>query len=410
MSKRTLIIVIIVVLLIAGIGGYLVYSRTSTNTNQDPNTSGNTNGLPISTNQNPGSASNGTTSPAQGNTSNTNQVQSTLIKQRSIEPISGSVVYALADGPHVRYNERVTGHVFDVNLKTGTSSRISNETLPQIYESLWSPDGKRSIYRYVKNNQAMVTYSLELVPPKLASTSVATTTGTVNGSFLPQDIDGIVLSPTAKNIFYIAPSRNDANFVVANADGSGAKVVRTSPLKHWLVGWPSENTVSLTTKPTYNETGSLYFLNPKTGAMNQVLRDIPGLTTLVNPAGTQVLYSTGSNELNIYDITSKKTLPINLQTLPEKCVWSKKEKNTIFCTAPSDLPVGNYPDDWYQGTVSFADDIYRVDTTTGTVTLIFNISAESGRTMDVIQPTLSPDEDYFVFTNKLDYSLWSIAL
>ena len=55
-----------------------------------------------------------------------------------------------------------------------------------------------------------------------------------------------------------------------------------------------------------------------------------------------------------------------LETLPEKCVWSKADASIFYCAVPENIPADNiYPDVWYQGLMSFSDAIWKVNIKTG---------------------------------------------
>ena len=77
----------------------------------------------------------------------------------------------------------------------------------------------------------------------------------------------------------------------------------------------------------------------------------------------------------------------------------------IYCGVPNLIPHLDYPDEWYQGIVSFNDSIWKVNISTGEISLLL----EETNT-DIIKPFLSPNEDYFIFINKKDNTLWSFKL
>jgi len=95
--------------------------------------------------------------------------------------------------------------------------------------------------------------------------------------------------------------------------------------------------------------------------------------------------------------------------LPEKCVWLSNLKNVI-CGIPIDAPTAEYPDEWYQGIVSFSDNIYKMNLNNKTKDLLVSPKDFSGKSIDVIKPALGPNEKYLFFINKKDLSLWSLDL
>jgi hypothetical protein len=65
---------------------------------------------------------------------------------------------------------------------------------------------------------------------------------------------------------------------------------------------------------------------------------------------------------------------------------------------------------WYQGTISTDDDIWKIDTKNNSSILIESLENDSGLKIDVIKPILSTNEQYLVFINKTDNTLWSLDL
>ncbi len=78
--------------------------------------------------------------PAQTTTNETSgNSQNFAVKLRELsrEPVSGAGLLDLKAGTVVRYIERATGHIFEVELFSPNQNRISNTTIPLIYEAYW---------------------------------------------------------------------------------------------------------------------------------------------------------------------------------------------------------------------------------------------------------------------------------
>ena len=82
----------------------------------------------------------------------------------------------------------------------------------------------------------------------------------------------------------------------------------------------------------------------------------------------------------------------------------------IYCGIPVEIPSAVYPDTWYQGLVSFSDNLWSIDTADGTTDLLVQLPGEAKQTIDVIEPKLSPSENLLIFINKNDLTLWSFEL
>ena len=82
----------------------------------------------------------------------------------------------------------------------------------------------------------------------------------------------------------------------------------------------------------------------------------------------------------------------------------------IFCGSPSDEIGQNEPDSWYRGATIFSDRIWSFNTDTEITQVLIEPAIVLDIDIDMIGPTLSPKEDYLVFINKTDLSLWALKL
>ena len=82
----------------------------------------------------------------------------------------------------------------------------------------------------------------------------------------------------------------------------------------------------------------------------------------------------------------------------------------VLCAVPSSLPSGEYPDDWYQGLVGFSDDIWKIDTATGSVSELFSLKNYTTESIDAVRLFTDPTEAFLFFINKRDGALWALKL
>ncbi len=308
----------------------------------------------------------------------------------------------------VRYIEKATGHIYDVDYLKGITSavRISNTTIPNIFEIKWSPNGNQAILRYTEENETGVENSIRnFAIPSVTATST-------RGIFLLSSISGIASSPKENRIFYFAPWEDSYIGITANFEDKKQKQIFTTPFKDFIVSWPSEKIISLLSRPSYDTEGYLYKLDPVSGSFERILAGIKGLTSLWSPDGEFIIYGEGGFQTiktNIYDIKNKRTAAFNATTFPEKCAWSSLKKGVLYCAIPLNIPPAAYPDDWYQGAVSFQDRVWKIDAVNGTTEII---SSEAGDNvqLDLINPFLDKNENHLFFQNKTDGSLWSLQI
>jgi hypothetical protein len=327
------------------------------------------------------------------------------VTQISTVPSASGFSYTSGGATIVRYVERGQGHMNEVNLRTGTTSRLSNTTLPKIQETVWTNKGESTIFRYLTESNTIRTYAATL-----GKKSTTTSIRTLKGSFLPGNIESIVASPDLKKIFYLERTSTGIRGSVANFDGSNRKQILNSAFGEWIVEWPEANTITLTSKASSGIPGYMYFLNASTGSMKKILGPISGLTTKTNPSLTYIAYTDSTARLQVYNIKSGITSDLVPQTVMDKCVWSPKIKTKLFCGIPQSLPNGIYPDAWFQGRVVMNDSLFEINVDSSSYVLLEDNKNITRRNIDINEITTNPAGDYLILTNRRDSTLWAIDL
>ncbi|OIO32098.1 MAG: hypothetical protein CO088_04525 [Candidatus Yonathbacteria bacterium CG_4_9_14_0_8_um_filter_46_47] len=324
-----------------------------------------------------------------------------------------------------RYIERGRGYIFETNMSDVVEQTVSSQEHRKIYEAEWGNNGMQAIARYLNDDTGTIrSFVIKLGDGDVSDGTTTPTLKEVDGEFLPENITNLAVSNEDTNkVFFLTNIADDyegshipksAVGTIHNITTGNESAVFTSPFTQWLSYWPQKNIIALTTKPSGGVPGYLYFLNPTTGKLTKEIGDVKGLTTLVGPNGRTTIYSesaSGKFETKLYD-TGEHTFenfPIN--TLPEKCAWSTADSNVIYCANPQEIPQGMYPDAWYQGVVSFSDDIWMFDLSTGETRKIIDFKQESGgEELDGIKLATDPDGVFLFFINKKDLSLWALRL
>lgn len=325
------------------------------------------------------------------------------LRKLSSEPVSGAGVLDVKAGTVVRYIEKATGHIFEVELFSPRQGRISNTTIPKVYDAIWGNKNSSLIARYLKDDDHTVdTFSLTV---KETST---TTENTIAGIAFPGRITDVSVFDTS--VFFIEQTQIGSNGYISNWSGGSKKLIWNSAVNELISQYVNKNTVALTTKPEENTFGYLYFVNTNNGTYKKVLGDIKGLSTLVNQDGTKVVYTDLANDfvLKFYDSVKKTHSVITPETFPEKCVWTSK--SIVYCAVPKEgLSTGSLTM-WYKGLNQYTDDVWKYDLTNNVSEIVSDLKNDGGEVVDVIKPLLSQNEQYLVFINKIDNSLWSLDL
>lgn len=413
MSKKTAFIIITTVVILIALSFLAFYFYINQGQGTGIGTIDNRNNIfpptPGGNNQPPAQTPDGTSGTSSDSGENGTTVKA-ILRELSKRPSAGAVAFATSSsqGITVRFIDRGTGNVYDVGTDTDGESRVSNTTIPKIQEALWSKNGAKVIARYIGDNaDSIKTYGAVITK------SPDQSEGSLQGSYLTDNIQSVTANPDQNKIFYLLRHSGGSTGIMSDFDGNRKIQLLDSPLQELLPSWPTNSLVALATKPATGVPGFLFLLNTKTGELTEAIAKIPGLTALVNPNGSKVLYSeigTKGFFLKVYGFKNGSAVYIAVATLPEKCVWSKNTTDIAYCAVPGFIPDGNYPDDWYKGLVSFSDEIWKINTETGAGELLQKLNDATPQGIDGVALMLSPDEDYLFFTNKKDYHLWSLRL
>lgn len=304
----------------------------------------------------------------------------------------------------VRYIERSTGHIYEIEPNGQNRKRLSNTTILKTFESFWSFNANKAILQYFETDQTYLSVkTFSAIIPSQGATTTA-----VSGMFLPQSITAVAISPEEEKIFYLDSTEGKTTGVVADFENKKQSKIFSTTFGEFSAGWPSKNLITLLSKPSATALGFFYSLDSRTGEFKRILGDIKGLTALMSRDGENVIYSQSADkniETKIFNLKNKEITSFSLTTLPEKCAWAKTEPIVIYCSVPENLAAADYPDEWYQGLISFNDSIWRNNLSLGETILL-----KDNTGLDIINPFLTKDENYFVFTDKNDNTLWSLRL
>ena len=348
----------------------------------------------------------GTTLPSGQNTPNTsaqgqNQQPVTTSVQRgklnviATEPTVGATINK--EGKSVIYFNQATGHLFSNSFDGGKEERVSNVTIPAIQNVLWAPSKTYTLLQDYEND------SLKNYYVKYASSTVQ-----VSNSILKSS-SNFVFSPVEDKILYSTTEHDVSALVIALPENKNPKSIVTTEIPDFILSWPSKTMISLQMKSSAFAPSSLYTVNATTGTITKLLQDRNGLDSLWSPDGSYLLFSETNKKTTVLYLLTAKTGDIKsftFSTLPnEKCTWSQKQFDTVYCSIPQYINGVDLPDDWWQGKTAFNDSIWKINVAVGQATQLLEPSV-----FDITNMFISPNEDYVFFTNRKDGSLWSLHL
>lgn len=409
-TKNKIIILLLILLLLASAGFYYWRYYKGQNANQQTTVDMST-PFPTENTDNNGNADTNFSSNASAGSQSSSGFEATLpiLRQISNSPVAGGIAFKQGGATVIRYVDRGTGHIYETNDLSLENITVSNTTIPKVPESIWSQNGQTVIMRYLNENNSILGFSANII----AATTSQDISKNPKSIFLPSNMAQLSVNLSGDKVFYLINDIEGTIGSISNIDGSQKRWIFQSPIKEWLASWPESDTVTLATKPGSNAQGYLFFLNSKTGATSKIMSGVNGLTALINNTAKNILYSEsvdGSFKLKYRNLTNNDDKELSFKTLPEKCAWSRTEDFIAYCAVPKTITRGDYPDFWYQGLISFTDNVWKVDTKTGSSELVFDIQKETGNAIDIMNPFLSEDDEYLFFTNKKDLTFWSLAV
>lgn len=308
----------------------------------------------------------------------------------------------------IRYIEKGTGNTFDYIPDTGETARLTNQTIPRIQEAFFGNNGNNVFIRYIKeDNQTIETYFATVPKQVLGGDGSA---GELTGKFLDKNIIDMSISPKKDAAFLQTTNTSGALGGIMTLLDENKKQVFASPFSEWLSQWAKDDTITMTTKASGFVEGYMYGFNTKTTAFTKIFGGIFGLTTNTNPALTKILFSKSTERGIIFGLHNRddlKNYNLNVTTLPEKCTWSTTG-GTIYCAVPKLVPGAVYPDEWYQGVISFNDQIVRLDPTQLYENEVLVDPESEGVVVDAIQLQVDKAELYTAFVDKTSGILYMV--
>lgn len=327
--------------------------------------------------------------------------------QISDRPVAGSQWVTNEQGEReIWYVHRENGHLFSHSTESRESTRLTNTTIPRIQEVFISPEGDYVLYRYVdKNTQNVKTYIANL-----SSSSEAEVAYSTDGSFFPDNLTAVDISPSGDRIFSIESTSDGAVGVVNTISDAESKVVFTSPLQEWRSDWFSDDTILLYTKPAVNSDGAAFIVDINTSNESKVAQGY-GLTTSMSPDGSYILNSKqqdGSYQTQLSQSENSRESLLSSPTLGEKCGWATNS-NAYFCGIPDELS-SNPLKNWYQGQVSHTDQLAIFNVNNRNQENLFSEEEMEMGPFDIIDIKVDPDFSFLSFENKRDHILWGLEL
>jgi len=375
-NKRKILIVLLVILALAlaGFAVYYVYFRKT-----------------------PGETT--TETPGAGKPPAQTGVRAMDDKLKKISSVIAVSPIASADGQKILYAGK-KGNLYETDFDGGNQKETNLVVLQNLIKTLWSPAREEFATIYANADGRKIFYN----NAKTKKTS-------------PYDagIKSLAFSKSENKIaYYLSNDLQNTNAVfIADADGTNARAVFNTRVKDIRVEWVSSNQIAISTAPSGLVPNVLWVLNIDTQKLLPVMSQVYGFTMRWSPSGGRFLFSqTDAKGANLTLFSSNQTgtevKNLGLATLPEKCAFSAKDENIVFCSAPASAPDIVWPDDYYKQIYSASEQIWSINLSTGKKDMVYDF--DETLASDAADLIVSPGADRLIFLNKKDGAIYSLKL
>ncbi len=295
--------------------------------------------------------------------------------------------------------DRITGYVYGFPLETGKIFQISNTILPGIHDAYFFNKGKQVVMRYVDQEKNTIVGVIATVP-SVKENEMALPLENIQ--YLTSQVTSVATNFKKDKISYLVTTTSGS--AIYTITPKGPALVTSSPFREWSLSYGGDN-LYVTTKPSAYVEG----VTLAVPSFQSEITDKTGLLSNPGPDGT-IFSSMWTNQGLATFFTKKGTVrALPFTTLASKCSWD--EKNFLICAIPR-MILGTsegLPDDWFQGRVSFNDDLFIIDPKTGDKYSLYSFKQEDGL-FDVTNISVAGGNSYISFNKKQDASLWMLNL
>ena len=321
------------------------------------------------------------------------------LRKISEEPVAGGAFVRTPTGLVIRYTERNTGHIYETPVALSTSVRLVNSTVPGVHDSIWLT-ASSTLMRFLAEDDSIQNF--------IGRISSTTEDQDLAGDFI-KDYVRIAVGPK-DTLLGVLETPSGSTIESLSASGANVRSVFTSPLSSWIPH-ASRGVWYVASAPSGRSLGALYEIQN-----SSLVRAIPpraGFQALPERDGVLVAVTGGAQNavsLAVYDLGNGGMIEAPVGTVVQKCAWAVGRRAELVCGIPRTVLPGLYPDDWLLGIIHTDDDLYRVDTDTGNITRVFNLSESGSGPFDITDMQLSDNGSYALFINRTDQTLWSARL
>lgn len=296
----------------------------------------------------------------------------------------------------LRYAEKGTGHIYEIDLSNNTETKTSSVTVGQTIDAIFSPAGEVVILRSEKGEELSVKAYL----------SGANTTKTIE---LPDNSENFYFSGST-TVRYSVKSNNSTQVYQKNLLNEADTLLFSVPFTEANIVWTERGTYVINKPAAYLKSG-IYFMG--TSGLERVVKPQYDLSAFIDHTGRYIVYSAlepmnGRVVGHILDRDTNIDSMTTLFAVPEKCALIE---NLFWCATSFLLSDGQRGriNEWYSGELSSSDTLWQ-QAENGASTHVDYLAELAGFDVDVTDLVAASEIDKLFFRNKLNDTLWVYSL
>jgi hypothetical protein len=321
------------------------------------------------------------------------------LRQLTTTPVAGFTQTTADDSaiPVVRYVESGTGHIYEINLATEESKRISATTIPLTYRAAITPDGSHMFIQSDTGPRASFTIG-----------TISSSSDRLTNYALDEAVVSFTATDENEFLFATAGERvGQLQVKKLNPDTGDIKTLFTIPFMDATIAWHHTIAGPHIVYPKTTRWLEGYVYSYTNGAVQRInatgygLSAVGSTDSLIYSKVVDDVYQTFS--MNTSKLVSDQT---PLTFIPEKCSFTHSRSSVAICGADFADPTSTMPDSWYRGNTTANDVLWEYNLNTQSAQLLVSPEKNTGRQIDLINPQFSPNDTNFFFQNKNDGTLW----
>lgn len=320
------------------------------------------------------------------------------LRQLTTRPVVGhiEIEVATSSNPLVYFAEAGTGHIYSIDLTSGTEERISNITIPNTREAVLSADGYFAVIR-----------SGDGLSSALHIIELPTETNALNSYDLDVAANSFSISDD-KELLYSTQVAGGTVGKAYNLSSNSTRTLFDLPFRESVVKWGStaDATHFVYPKASARLQGFLYKIT--NGKVERTAVSGYGLSAISNKNFSLFsIQKDGEYQTFVTNLLTDSVSKIFIKLLPEKCAGLDEDATVTVCAYDTKDQTAGMPDTWYLGQLQTRDELWTVDLSSNELTSLVDTFGQTGREVDVMKPSLNKNSDRLLFMNKVDRTLWA---